>query len=116
MIRCLIFATILLFSLAAQDAPLTPKSLQAALAGKPQGAEAEKLADKVRSLFGKDDLLKAPAPKVDDLTVAWAIETPGAKTPPRVVSDDAKYILPQKPGAPEGKLIEIPKWSSKIFV
>jgi enterochelin esterase-like enzyme len=161
-------ALALLFSLAAfapQENQLTPKSLQAALQAGPGGAEAEKLAAQVREYFGKDisDLSKGAAPKIDELTVAWAIEIPDAPNAPRVVSADAKLQLPLKrigstnvyagvaafswgeaykwqyeigdrkiaggnlevyttppearkqPGVPEGKLIQQPKWTSKIF-
>src|SRR5262245_44236276 len=95
-------AVALLFSLsnvAPQENQLTPKSLQAALAAKPVGAEAEKLASRVREYFGKDisDLTKGAAPKVDELTVAWAVElpdAPNAKAAPRVSSSDAKFLLP----------------------
>ena len=148
-----------------QENQLAPKSLQAALMAKPYGAEAEKLAASVREYFGKDiaDLSKGAAPKVDELTVAWAIEIPNAKAAPRVRSSDAKFLLPltrigstdvyaavaefpwgtgfrwqyeigdqkagggnlevysvhadskKQPGVPEGKLIQMPKWQSKIF-
>src|SRR5215475_16016008 len=164
-------AVAVLFSLAVftpQENQLTPKSLQAALQARPGGAEAEKLASRVREYFGKDiaDLSKGAAPKVDELTVAWAIEVPGApnaKAAPRVSSSDAKFILAlnrvgstnvyagvaefswgtafkwqyeigdqkigggnlevytappearKQPGVPEGKLIQQPKWTSKIF-
>src|SRR5262249_47988555 len=161
-------AVAVLFSLtvfAPQENQLTPKSLQAALQAKPRGAEAEKLAAQVREYFGKDisDLSKGVAPKIDELTVAWAIEIPNAEAAPRVVSSDAKLLLPlnrigstnvyagvvefawgaaykwqydvggqkigggnlevyttppearKQPGAPEGKLIQQPKWTSKIF-
>src|SRR5690242_16528503 len=92
-------ALVLLFSLAAyapQENQLTPKSLHDALQAKPRGAEAEKLAAQVREYFGKDisDLSKGAAPKIDELTVAWAIEIPNAEAAPRVVSSDAKLLLP----------------------
>ncbi|MGH9767228.1 MAG: alpha/beta hydrolase, partial [Blastocatellia bacterium] len=82
-----------------QENQLTPKSLQAALQARPQGAEAEKFAARVREYFGKDisDPSKGAAPKVDELTVAWAIEVseaPNAKVAPRVSSSDAKFLLP----------------------
>ena len=165
------FAAASLLSFAAfapQEDQLTPKSLQAALAAKPRGAEAEKLASRVREYFGKEisDQSKGAAPKVDELTVAWAIEipeAPGAKAAPRVSSSDAKFQLSltrvgstnvyagvaefswgvgfkwqyeigdqkigggnlevyttppearKRPGTPEGKLIQQPKWTSKIF-
>jgi enterochelin esterase family protein len=86
---------LLLISLAFayQDAALTPKSLQKALETKPTGAEAEKLAEQIRAYFGKDALLRGPAAKVDELTVAWAIEVAGATREPKVVSNDGKFGL-----------------------
>src|SRR5262245_8720228 len=152
-----------LFSFATQDPPLSPKSLSVAIAAKPRGAEAEKLAEKIRAYFDKEDLLKGTRAKIDELAVAWAIEAPNVKAEPRVLSDDTKFVLPlsrigstdlycavaefpsgsamrwnyqigdqklfgdtlevytihpdsrKKPGVPEGKLIQMPKWSSKIF-
>jgi len=83
----------------AQDAPaLTPKSLYAALSAKPEGAEAERLADRIRSYFGgNESLLKGAAPKIDELTVAWALIVPplanNAATP-IVRSDVTSFILP----------------------
>src|SRR5262245_33615709 len=79
-------AVTVLFSLvifAPQESQLTPKSLQAALAAKPRGADAERLASRVREYFGKDisDLSKGAAPKVDDWTVAWRMEIPDASMP-----------------------------------
>ncbi|MCI0338938.1 MAG: enterochelin esterase [Acidobacteria bacterium] len=91
------FAVALMFafvSLTSQDASLTPRSLRAAIDAKPRGAEAEKLAEGIRAYFGKEELLKGAAPKIDELTIAWAIEAPGAKAGPRVISDDAKFTLP----------------------
>jgi enterochelin esterase family protein len=63
----------------AQEArALDPKSLQAALESNPQGAGAERLAERIREAFGGTDaLLKGATPMVDELTVAWAIEAPG---------------------------------------
>jgi len=52
---------------AAQQPPtagpaLDPKTLEAALAAQPQGAEAERLADRIRSAFGgRDALLRGAA-------------------------------------------------------
>lgn len=83
---CLLFSSVVM---SYQDT-LTAKSLQEALKAKPSGAEAEKLAERVRTYFGKDALLRGSAPKVDELTVGWAIET-NATAPPRVVSDDGKF-------------------------
>jgi enterochelin esterase family protein len=79
------------FAIAYQDASLTPKSLQEAIAKNPKGEDAAKLAERIRAYFGKDALLRGPTPKVDELMVAWAIET-NAMTPPRVVWDDGKFI------------------------
>ncbi len=149
----------------APTSSLTPKTLQKALAGKPQGAEADKLAEEIRVWFGKEALVKGAPAKSDDLTAAWAIEAANAKAAPRVVSLDGKFTLPlvrvgnsdvyagvtelregqamrwqfeigdqklmagngqlevytappeskKQPGVPEGKLIQMPKWESKIF-
>ena len=82
----------------AQDAPsLSPKTLQAALAGKPDGAEAEKLAERIREYFGGSEILmKGAAPKVDELTVAWAFEAPqvAPNAVTRVVADVGSLIVP----------------------
>ncbi len=80
---------------AQQGTSLTPKSLQSALQGNPAGSAAEQLADRVRAYFGKNNLAKGPAPKVDDLTAAWALEMPTAKSV-SVVSEDGKFTLPLK--------------------
>src|ERR1700730_17091456 len=65
----------------AADPALDPKTLEAALAAKPQGAEAERLADRIRSAFGgRDALVRGGAPKIDELSVAWALEL--AEPPP----------------------------------
>ena len=62
---------------AQEPTPLTPKTLQAALAAKPEGAEAEQLAERIRGYFGgSESLVKGAAPKIDELTVAWAFEAP----------------------------------------
>ena len=82
---------------AAQD-PLTPQSLAAALAAGAKGPDADRLAERIRAYFGAEALLKASAaPKIDDLTVAWAIEVPApaADAPPaRVVSDAVHFTMP----------------------
>jgi enterochelin esterase family protein len=83
----------------AQDAaPLTPKALEAALAANPQGPEADRLAERVKTSFGAEALLKgSAAPKIDDLTVAWAVDLPqhpAAAPPPRVVSDAVHFTMP----------------------
>ena len=85
-------------AIAAQDtAPLTPKTLQTALAAKPDGPDAEKLADRIRAYFGgSENLLKGGAPKIDELTVAWAVEAPQLppNVTPRVVADVGALNLP----------------------
>lgn len=83
----------------AQDVPqLTPKTLSAALSTKPEGAEADRLADRLRSYFGgAESLMKGAAPKIDELSVAWALEVsqPPANAPaPRVVADVGGFNLP----------------------
>ena len=92
-------ALLLCSTASAQDAPaLTPRSLEAALAAKPQGPEAEKLAERIRASFGAEALLKgSAAPKIEDLMVAWAVEVPppAADAPPaRVVSDAVHFTMP----------------------
>lgn len=148
-----------------QTSSLTPKTLQKSLAAKPKGVDADKLAEEIRSWFGKEALVKGAPAKSDDLAVAWAIEAATVKAAPRVVSLDGKFALPlvrvgnsdvyagvaelkegqamrwqfeigdqklmagngqlevytappeskKQPGVPEGKLIQMPKWESKIF-
>ena len=78
----------------AQEAPLTPKTLQAALAARPAGADAERLAERIRAYFGKNDMARGPRQKTDELTVAWAIEAPESAGTVRVVSEDGKFALP----------------------
>jgi enterochelin esterase family protein len=81
----------------AQDAPLTPGAMAAALATTPQGAAAEAFAGRIRSTFGAEALVRGAAPKVDELTVAWAVEipsTPANSRPPRVAADGGGFTLP----------------------
>jgi enterochelin esterase-like enzyme len=77
---------------------LTPRALEAALAAKPAGADAGKLADQIRTYFGgSDNVLKGAAPKIDELAVAWAIDAPvppANGAPVRVVADVGGFILP----------------------
>lgn len=79
-------------------AALTPKGLQAALAAAPTGAAAASLADQIRASFGGPEaLVKGPAPKIDELSVAWAIDAqapPANGGPVRVVADVGGFILP----------------------
>lgn len=108
--RLIVVTVSLLLSAAAsaQEPALTPKSLQAALAAKPEGAEAERLAERIRGYFGGgENLQKGGAPKFDDLAVAFALEAPpleawaraspqaAANAPaPRVVADVGGFSLP----------------------
>jgi enterochelin esterase-like enzyme len=83
----------------AQEAPtLDPRSLSAALAAKPDGVEAERLAERIRSYFGGREVLMRGAPaRVDELNVAFAIEAPNlpATGPaPRAVADHGMFTLP----------------------
>ncbi len=83
---------------AQEESPLTPSSLQAALAAKPEGAQAERLAERIRTYFGGSEALVRGAPaKIDELTVAWALEAQqlAANAPaPRVAWDPGNYNLP----------------------
>src|SRR5689334_12434494 len=81
------------------DQTLDVKSLEAALAARPQGADGERLADRIRVMFGgRDALIRGAAPKVDETTVAWALELPeplaaGAAVP-RVARDVGNFNMP----------------------
>src|SRR5437899_11701353 len=86
----LIFARV---SMTYQEEALTPSSLMAALAAQPAGAEAEKLAERIRASFGKENLLKGAPPRIEDQTVAWAIEAPGAAGAPKVVAEDGTFSM-----------------------
>lgn len=91
---------------AQEPAALSPKALQAALAAKPEGADADRLAEQVRAYFGGSDvLLRGAPPKIDELLVAWAVEVPDAPAPAapqpgatvpaaRVVADVGAFNLP----------------------
>lgn len=80
------------------QAPLTPQALEAALAAKPSGAAAEPLAAQIRTWFGGSEaLVKGGPPKIDELSVAWAIDAqtpPANNAPVRVVADVGGFILP----------------------
>jgi enterochelin esterase-like enzyme len=83
----------------AQEGPaLDPKTLSVALNAKPEGAEADRLADRIRTYFGGRDVLMRGAPaRVDELTVAFALEAPNlpATGPgPRAVADHGMFNLP----------------------
>ena len=93
----------------AQEAPaLDPRSLSAALAAKPEGADADRLADRIRAYFGGRDVLMRGAPaRADELTVAFAIEAPNlpATGPaPRAVADHGMFALPLIEGGHERPL------------
>src|SRR5262249_8440734 len=86
----------LLFSLqsAVPQEPLNPSALRAAIAINPKGEDADKLADRIREYFGREEILKGPAPKIDELTVAWALETAPNQPAPKVVGDTSKMLVP----------------------
>lgn len=71
---------------------LDVKALDAALATKPQGGDAGRLAERIRAMFGgRDALVRGVAPKTDETTVAWALELidplPADAPAPRVARD-----------------------------
>src|SRR2546427_6007973 len=80
-------------SMTYQEEALTPRSLAAALAARPAGAEAEKLAERIRAAFGKENLLKGAPPRIEDQAVAWAIEAPGTAGAPKTVSEDGTFNM-----------------------
>ena len=82
---------------AQESQALTPKALGEALAAAPATAEADALAARIRAWFGAEALGRGAPAKVDELTVAWALELPGHPAdapPPRVVSDAVHFSLP----------------------
>ena len=81
------------------EAPFDMKSLEAALSAKPQGADAERLAERIRTAYGgRDALIRGAAPKIDELTVAWALELadplPRGAFAPRVSRDVGNLNMP----------------------
>ena len=85
-------------AVAQETAALTPKALQTALDAKPGGgADADRLAERIRTSFGGAEALsKGGAPIIDDLLVAFALEAtmaPNAPAP-RVVSDAVFFTMP----------------------
>jgi enterochelin esterase-like enzyme len=82
----------------AQDAPLAPKKVYEAMQAKMSDAEAENLASKFRTWFGKDNqgkdiLAEGRAVKSDDLYVVWAVES---TTAPTIKSHDGAVMIPMK--------------------
>ena len=78
-------------------AAFNAKALEAALAARPQAAEADRLAGQVREWFGADALAKGAPARIDELSVAWALEIPPPPAdapPPRVVSDVVHFNMP----------------------
>lgn len=86
------------FAFAQEGPALDPKSLSTALAAKPEGVEAERLADRIRTAFGgRDALIKGGPARIDELTVAFALEAPNlppAGPAPRAVADHGMFNLP----------------------
>lgn len=91
-ITTILVAGLFITPLYAQE-PLTTKSVQAALAAKPEGEAATQLANRLRGWFGAENLKKGPNPKVDQLDVVWALEAPGAQNV-SVVSTTSDWRMP----------------------
>ncbi len=68
----------------AQDAPLTPQSLQTALSAHPDNAQAAKLSQQIRALAGTQDLTKGLRPLSEfspqGAVVAFALEVPSGSS------------------------------------
>lgn len=71
---------------------LTPITLRDHLVNALPADAANDLAEKVRDWFGPEALREEPQPKVDEVSVAWAIESP--EGPVAIVSDAAAFALP----------------------
>lgn len=93
-VPALVLGLVVATAAAPNEESLTPKALGVRLAAWPTVDDAERLAETIRAWFGKDNLSRGPAPKVDGLEVAWAIEVPGDAPAPRVVSEDGAFSLP----------------------
>ncbi len=139
---------------------ISPRSMELALAVPPRGEAATRLAERLRTWFGADELKAGAKPKTQETDVVWAIETTAqnvsvvsqtsdfrlplvrlgdtnvwaaAKTLPegtgmrwnydvdgRSVGGNffEVYTTPREAtdlGAPQGKLTEMPVWTSTIF-
>jgi enterochelin esterase family protein len=78
---------------------ITVKELDAALAANPQADDAVRLADKIREAFGgRNALMRGLPPKIDETTVAWAMELaeplPDGVPRPAVVRDVGNMRYP----------------------
>jgi enterochelin esterase-like enzyme len=88
----------------AQDAPFGAVRLNELLGIGIHDDQAAAVADQVRNLFGKNNLASGANPRVEGLTVAWAIEAPGAKSAPAVVSVIGGGLVPPLPAQRIGTL------------
>ena len=83
---------------AADAGKLSVPTLNARLAAKPTGANAQALAEDIHAWFGKDragrdNVAGGANPKIVGLETAWAIEAPGAKTAAVVLGDGKSLPL-----------------------
>src|SRR5262245_38808800 len=76
-----------------EDAPLSPTRLQAALKHAVSEQDFQLLATRIRNWIGADLLVKGAPARAEGLVVAWAIEAPGVKREPRILSEDGKFSL-----------------------
>jgi hypothetical protein len=60
----------------------------------PDDPAAADLAARVVALFGAGALDEGPAPRVEELTAAWAVRAPGEAVRVRVLADDNSFSLP----------------------
>jgi enterochelin esterase family protein len=80
----------------AQAPPLTPSDIKAILEAGPIGADAQGSARRIRESFGAEELVRGPRPRVDGLTVAWALEVAESSVKPEIVSQDGAWRLPMR--------------------
>jgi enterochelin esterase family protein len=78
---------------ATEAVPLTPQELVTALAAKPRGDDASRLAEQIRETIGAQNLTGGRGVRVDGLNVVWAIEVADAPRAPEVVSEDGKVRI-----------------------
>jgi len=71
----LLLAMILPTGASAQDGPISPSQLQAALTAPPTGEAAAALANRLRATFGAESLKNGPPARLEGVLAMWAVET-----------------------------------------
>jgi enterochelin esterase family protein len=99
LVGLLVAATLFAPAAVAQQGPsVDVKALAAAIGANPQGAEADRLAARIREAFGSEALMRGPQPLIDETTVVWTIERPAGSTGgnPRVLRPLGSLSFPMR--------------------